>query len=132
MFFFSSLFICLIIKPSFINSLENMSAIECHGVVPDVIDVVPANSINVTIFYLWINLNLLLESCDMFLLGFLWHWSRCWWREGTYSNTSSKCSIRNRVGSRRRSSIKKIRDRKKKKKIPKKFEIFSLNRFTDA
>lgn len=41
--------ICLIIKISFVNSVENMSAFLSHGVVPDVVHVSPTEAVHVSL-----------------------------------------------------------------------------------
>ena len=40
--------ICLIVNISFVNSVENMSFILSHGVVPDVVDVSPTEAVHVS------------------------------------------------------------------------------------
>jgi len=53
---------CIIIKISFVNSVENMSAILSHAVVPDVVDISPTEAVLVSkVRCLQIFTNLFLE-----------------------------------------------------------------------
>ena len=51
MLLISSFFLFFIVNVSVVNSLKNMSAMESHELVPDVIDVAPANEILVTMIF---------------------------------------------------------------------------------